>query len=81
VGATDLLLEGAGEVILVDFAQGGADALAEAVEQLLLADTGRLESVAWAAMVKSRSWDEASNAGQLLEIVRHALDTLNHPPA
>ena len=66
-----MLLEGAEELLLMDF-RLGVGALADAVEQLL-ADTARLERVARAAMVKSRSWDETSNAGQLLGIVQRVL--------
>jgi hypothetical protein len=64
-------------VVLLDFACGVV-ALADAVEQLL-ADTAQLERVARAAMVRSRSWDEASNARQLLGIVRGALAAAHQP--
>lgn len=72
VGATDLLSGDDGEVFLLDLTARPAH-VAAAAERLLAAPEG-LAATAARAMRKARSWDEAANAGELVALVRQAVE-------
>eukprot|EP00887_Chlorella_sp_A99_P008095 scaffold12.g8095.t1 len=74
VGATDLLDDADGEVLLADMSAGAAR-LADAVEALL-ADRAALAAVGRRAAAKARSWTERANAEALAALVAAAVPGL-----
>ena len=72
MGATDLLSASEGEVIEVDMSQPVGE-LAAYVDNLLGNKMQRLADVGAAAAHKARSWTEAANAEQLMQLLRDGL--------
>ena len=72
VGAADLLSKERGEIFEADLSLPEHE-LAEHVEALLRDEQGTLASVGAAAAARARSWTEAANAQNLVQLVQTAL--------
>jgi glycosyltransferase involved in cell wall biosynthesis len=72
IGASDLLLAGEGEIILIDLSEpNSGQCSTKTADQVrkVLGDHARLHQVAEKAMLKSRSYDEAANAKELTRMI------------